>query len=527
MSSHYWYWIHTAENKVDLDDFHSRALHILSNESTRDNYVYRLRYANCIRLQKNYGPIIRLITISEYFHAKVVIELEETGLLHMVVEHSDDSISPAAYPEWMKTILESYPHCWYGKEDIYLLTSEKEDRADALKEIGESLYKVILENLDVRPSPEQFNDAAYDSKLYLIFSKQFIFFFPTLDAGVKDKLNHLFTNANELINHKIEHDNVYWNYCSTQKVGKLTVSTICFAMLSMAVGFTSGSLFDKNIPSTQISIATVLLAALFIIMSAAIIVIYHPFSNNEIRFSRGQRKMTLLDSRINRSNIEAQDYLEKGRLYSGGFGVEQSDVIAAEYYKKAADAGNPEAQFIMGVTYETGTGVDKSDPEAIKYYKMAVKNNHPGAANYLGDLYVRLVANMAEGEERDKYLAESKELYLVAVNGGDVYAMYNLGDLYKAEGDYETATTYFRMAAMHGDVDAMFNLARFYFEIGLSNLISEDDAVRYLEESISNGCSDSAELKAKLLREGRYPFESQLTSEEYENLAKKYKYRND
>ena len=52
---------------------------------------------------------------------------------------------------------------------------------------------------------------------------------------------------------------------------------------------------------------------------------------------------------------------------------------AVEWYRKAADQGEPAAQFSLGLMYEQGTGVNRNLTEADRWYRLAAKNGDPDA----------------------------------------------------------------------------------------------------------------------------------------------------
>ena len=60
---------------------------------------------------------------------------------------------------------------------------------------------------------------------------------------------------------------------------------------------------------------------------------------------------------------------------------------AAEYFKKAADEGEVEAQVQMGHMYEYGYGVKQDDVKAFSYYKIAAEHNSSNANYMLGAMY--------------------------------------------------------------------------------------------------------------------------------------------
>jgi len=61
--------------------------------------------------------------------------------------------------------------------------------------------------------------------------------------------------------------------------------------------------------------------------------------------------------------------------------------LAFSEFKKAADAGDMNAQYNLGVMYEHGHGVEQSDLTAGEWYQLAADNGHPEAPMALQLLY--------------------------------------------------------------------------------------------------------------------------------------------
>lgn len=70
-------------------------------------------------------------------------------------------------------------------------------------------------------------------------------------------------------------------------------------------------------------------------------------------------------------------------FYYKGLGTSVDYQVAVEWYTKAARQGHPGAQNNLGIMYEFGYGVKKNLSEAVKWYKMAADNgNEDGIYNY-------------------------------------------------------------------------------------------------------------------------------------------------
>ena len=77
--------------------------------------------------------------------------------------------------------------------------------------------------------------------------------------------------------------------------------------------------------------------------------------------------------------------MEMGFRYRRGEGVFTSEEESYRWFRKAADAGLPEAQYQMGLIYELGLGVLKSISEAQRWFSLAAEQGLPEAILELED----------------------------------------------------------------------------------------------------------------------------------------------
>lgn len=120
-------------------------------------------------------------------------------------------------------------------------------------------------------------------------------------------------------------------------------------------------------------------------------------------------------------NADAQNYL--GWAYANGQGVSKDLVKAVEWYRKAADQGNPHAQERLGWAYHEGTGVPKDAAKAAEWWGKAAEQNLAFAQNALGVLY-------DHGTGVPKDAAKAVEWYRKAANQGNSDAQHNLSISY-------------------------------------------------------------------------------------------------
>jgi hypothetical protein len=85
---------------------------------------------------------------------------------------------------------------------------------------------------------------------------------------------------------------------------------------------------------------------------------------------------------------------------------------AVRVFKPAADKGQPDAQFNLGILYSRGQGVGKDPEEAFKWLRLAADQGLPQAQF--------MVAQMREkGEGVAPNYAEAEHWYQLAADSGD------------------------------------------------------------------------------------------------------------
>lgn len=72
------------------------------------------------------------------------------------------------------------------------------------------------------------------------------------------------------------------------------------------------------------------------------------------------------------------------KIVSGGqTGVEKDMDEAVKWIRKAAEQGDAQAQYNLGVCYISGDGVVPNKQEAMKWLRKAAKQGHPQAKEIL------------------------------------------------------------------------------------------------------------------------------------------------
>jgi len=150
-----------------------------------------------------------------------------------------------------------------------------------------------------------------------------------------------------------------------------------------------------------------------------------------------------------------------GEKYYRGKGVPKDYTKAAEWYRKAAEIGNPNAQYKLGRMYQGfgGKGFPTDIAEAFKWYRKAAEQGYVDAQVWLGSMYYDGIGVPQDYAEAAKWCRKGAEQ-------GDANAQLYLGSMYEyghgVSQDYIVAAEWYRKAAEQGYDTAQFNLGNMY-----------------------------------------------------------------
>ncbi len=140
------------------------------------------------------------------------------------------------------------------------------------------------------------------------------------------------------------------------------------------------------------------------------------------------KALLLMEEAADAGNVNAQVLL--GVIYGAGKVVAEDKKKARELWEQAADAGNPKAQYLLGKLYDEGAGgLDKDEKKARELWEKAAAAGDDDAQTSLGTLYYLGEGGLTEDKEK------ARELWEKAAAAGDGDAQAWLGLLYvKGEG---------------------------------------------------------------------------------------------
>ena len=218
-------------------------------------------------------------------------------------------------------------------------------------------------------------------------------------------------------------------------------------------------------------------------------------SSDSLERKKLEFKLTKLRSELE----DPSDYLKLARLYENGTGVSQNDSEALEWYRKAAEKGNAEAQLELGKRYFDGRGVSANEAEAVVWYTKAADKGNTEAQLELGNRYF-------EGRGVEQKYSTAAEWYRKAAEQGIARAQYQLGLMYSqgqgVELNYAEAAEWYWKAADQGDAKSQRMLAGL-FEVGNGVGQSYAEAEKWYRKAAEQGLKEAQYSLGSMYELGR------------------------
>lgn len=164
------------------------------------------------------------------------------------------------------------------------------------------------------------------------------------------------------------------------------------------------------------------------------------------------------------------------RLYKSKFYWLQMDIpLALYYFKLSAEQGNTLAYYQIGKIYYFEKYKVKNDDEAIKYLKLSSAENNPKAQFLLGLIY--------KNDKKD--YVQSIKFFELSARQGNINALYELGKYYFEMCDYKKSSIYFYNAYKKRNINASYYLGLMY-KNGLGIDPDLDKAIEYFTQNATN-----------------------------------------
>ena len=180
---------------------------------------------------------------------------------------------------------------------------------------------------------------------------------------------------------------------------------------------------------------------------------------------------------------------------------------ARSAFRAAADQGDAEGAYQLGLMCHEGQGAEKDDAQAVEWYRKAAQQGHAQAQNALGRMY-----DKAWGVARN--YSEAFHWYRLAAQQGLAVAQFNVGNMYySGDGvaqDYSMAREWYQKAAAQGNAKAMYGLGLIY-EKGKGVEKDAAEAVKWYRLSDEKGYEKAKEAVERLEKPAEDPKKSEKT----------------
>ena len=135
------------------------------------------------------------------------------------------------------------------------------------------------------------------------------------------------------------------------------------------------------------------------------------FDEGVAAYQAGNLPLAVKEFRSAADKGDANSQFNIGLMYEQGIGVGKDEREAVAWYRKAAEQGNSNAQYNLAVLYENGRGTKVDFAQARQWYRKAAAQGDELAVGNLGMLYVR-----GQGVTEDKVAGLALLMLSVAMN---------------------------------------------------------------------------------------------------------------
>jgi len=168
-------------------------------------------------------------------------------------------------------------------------------------------------------------------------------------------------------------------------------------------------------------------------------------------FKRGDYTAAFREWKVAADKGQAEAEYDLGLLYAKGLGVKRDLQVAQQWYEAAALQGNAQAEYSLGQMYAQGWGIPANDASALRWMEMA----------------------------RGSTGATPEDLGWLPIEG------------YGTATDFDKAAYWYRLAADQGHPEAQFDLARLYSD-GKGVPKDQTQAFKLVQMSAAQGYAPAA-----------------------------------
>jgi TPR repeat protein len=170
-------------------------------------------------------------------------------------------------------------------------------------------------------------------------------------------------------------------------------------------------------------------------------------------------------------------------MYNDSQGVTQNSQQDIERYGQAAEQGDVEAQYKLGMMYRDGKGVVQNCNQALEWLTKSAEQGHAKAQYSLGEMYALGWCVQQNYQEAFKWCEK-------AAKQGHAVAQYELGVVFRkgigVTQDYQQAFRWTKKAAEKGYPEAQNNLGMMYHD-GIGVTQDYKQALEWLTKAVGQG----------------------------------------
>lgn len=211
---------------------------------------------------------------------------------------------------------------------------------------------------------------------------------------------------------------------------------------------------------------------------------------------------------------------EMGDCYLNALkGAPENDEEALKWYKLSADQGYAIAIDNIGDCYYYGYGVEEDEAKAKEYYAKAVPGLRELGEKGNGEALHRLANDYQNGWGVEKDEAKYDELIQKAAEAGHAESQNIYGDVFYRNEDYATAVQWYQKAAAQGHAKGAANLG-FCYETGKGLAQSYTEALKWYKKGVDGGSRMAMEQLGILYENGNgVTLNLQLAKKYYKQAA--------
>lgn len=190
----------------------------------------------------------------------------------------------------------------------------------------------------------------------------------------------------------------------------------------------------------------------------------------------------------NRTEQSAEEMYQIGKSYFLGTNDNNQDYTQAVYwFKKAAEKGDMDAQYALGICYKDGLGVQQDNTQTIYWFRKAAEQGNADAQYALGLCYLTAWGGLCDNNQAVYWLKKAAETGLAD-------AQHAIGFCYKegqgVKQDYTQAVYWYKKASEQGLPAAQNDLGVCYFN-GWGEQQNYSQAFYWFKKAAEQGNTDA------------------------------------